>query len=50
MQDDGKAKALEASQEKGASSWLNVLPLITELLTGQRFGAVPLCRRPTIQT
>ena len=27
MQDDGKAKALEASQEKGASSWLNVLPL-----------------------
>ena len=27
IQDDGKAKALEASQEKGASSWLNVLPL-----------------------
>ena len=27
IQDDAKAKALEASQEKGASSWLNVLPL-----------------------
>ena len=27
IQDESKAKALEASQEKGASSWLNVLPL-----------------------
>ena len=27
LQDNLKVKALEASQEKGASSWLNVLPL-----------------------
>ena len=33
IQDDGKAKALEASQEKGASSWLNVLPLKSQNYT-----------------
>ena len=56
MTDEEKLKALEASQEKGASSWLNALPLKTQgfLLDKQSFRVaiftrygIPLKRQPT---
>ena len=56
MADEEKLKALEASQEKGASSWLNALPLKTQgfLLDKQSFRVaiftrygIPLRRLPT---
>ena len=56
LADDEKLKALEASQEKGASSWLNALPLKSQgfLLDKQSFRVaiftrygIPIKRQPT---
>ena len=56
LADDEKLKALEASQEKGASSWLNALPLKSQgfLLDKQSFRVaiftrygIPIKGQPT---